>query len=129
MLAPYANIILKTCVIFNPTIISLTIERIVCDGLRTLAGSTMGMAAMGDIVPRNELAQASANMAVCMGVGLLFSPVISSFLNPIGTCSSAVCFVYTCRRLIDLFLIAGTYKAAVVMAVIQLVTDQLLVSL
>jgi hypothetical protein len=66
----------------------------------------MGMAAMGDIVPRNKLAQASANMAVCMGLGLLASPMVSSVLTAIGT-----------------------YKAAVVMAIFQLVTDQLLVRL
>jgi hypothetical protein len=42
-------------------------------------------------------------MSVCLGIGLLASPIISSFLSPIGT-----------------------YKAAVVMAVVQLLCDTFL---
>jgi DHA1 family tetracycline resistance protein-like MFS transporter len=103
LLAPYANILLKSWVVMQPSIVSLTVERIICDGLRTLAGSTLGMAMATDIVDRSELAQTGANMSVCLGIGLLASPIISSFLSPIGT-----------------------YKAAVVMAIIQLLTDTFL---
>ena len=31
-------------VMLRPSIVSLTVERVICDGLRTLAGSTLGMA-------------------------------------------------------------------------------------
>ena len=103
LLAPYANLILKSWVILNPSIVSLTVERMICDGLRTLAGSTMGMAMMSDLVDRSQLAQAGANMSVCMGIGLLISPVVSSFLSPIGT-----------------------YKAALVMAAVQLAIDTMM---
>ena len=103
LLAPICNIVLKSWVVMQPSIISLTIERIICDGLRTLAGSTLGMAMATDIVDRSELAQTGANMSVCLGIGLLASPIISSFLSPIQT-----------------------FQAAVAMAVVQLLTDSFL---
>ena len=103
LLAPYANIVLKSWVILQPSLVSLSVERIICDGLRTLAGSTLGMAMATDIVPRSELAQTGANLSVCLGIGLIASPIISSFLSPIGT-----------------------FKAAVAMAVVQLLTDTFL---
>ncbi len=103
LLAPYANIVLKSWVVLQPSILSLTVERIICDGLRTLAGSTLGMAMATDIVDRSELAQTGANLSVCLGIGLICSPIISSFLSPIGT-----------------------FKASVAMALVQLMTDTFL---
>ncbi len=105
LLAPYANIVLKSWVVLQPSILSLTVERIICDGLRTLAGSTLGMAMATDIVDRSELAQTGANLSVCLGIGLICSPIISSFLSPIGT-----------------------YKASVAMALVQLLTDTFLMT-
>ena len=92
LLAPYANIVLKTLVIARPRIWTLTLERLICDGLRTLCGSTMGKAMMTDIVPRDELAQSSAALAVCMGIGLIGAPALSSALSPIQTFYGAIVF-------------------------------------
>ena len=58
MLSPYAAIILKAWVLMSPSVLSLTVERIVCDLLRTLSGTTMAMAAISDLVPKNEMGQA-----------------------------------------------------------------------
>ena len=41
LLSPVACVLLKTWVYFSPSVTSLSFEKIVCDGLRTLSGSTM----------------------------------------------------------------------------------------
>ena len=45
-------------VLMSPSVLSLTVERIVCDGFRTLCGSTMGGAALTDVVPGKQLGKA-----------------------------------------------------------------------
>ena len=39
--SPIACVLLKTWVYFSPSVTSLSFEKIICDGLRTLSGSTM----------------------------------------------------------------------------------------
>ena len=39
--SPVACVLLKTWVYFSPSVTSLSFEKIICDGLRTLSGSTM----------------------------------------------------------------------------------------
>ena len=40
MLSPYAALVLKSWVLLRPSVVSLTVERIICDLLRTLSGTT-----------------------------------------------------------------------------------------
>lgn len=101
LLAPYAAIIFKVWVLLRPSIFSLTVERIVCDCLRTLSGTTMGSAALLDLVPQDKIAMAMADLWKFMGAAIIISPLIASRL--------------TAR---------GTYKAAIAIAAVQLVTDQ-----
>ena len=68
LIAPVANIILKTWVLLNPTIVSLTVERLICDGLRTLGGSTMGLAMLSDLLPQDQFAQGAATLVSFMGI-------------------------------------------------------------
>eukprot|EP00912_Choanoflagellata_sp_UC4_P001564 UC4_evm5s991 len=101
VLAPYAAIILKTWVLLKPSVLSLTVERIVCDGLRTLSGSTMGSAALADLVPAKDLGKAYSSLWSSMGIAIILSPLVASRLSA-----------------------RGTYFAAIGLAVVQLITDQ-----
>ena len=103
LIAPVANIILKTWVLLNPTIVSLTVERLICDGLRTLGGSTMGLAMLSDLLPQDQFAQGAATLVSFMGIGILASPIIASSLTALGS-----------------------YKLAIAGACVQLVGDMLL---
>jgi MFS family permease len=85
LLAPYAAIVLKSWVAFAPSLTSLTIERIVCDGLRTLAGSTMGQASLMDLLPGDQLAKGMATLYASMGMGIIISPVCHH--APVDVCS------------------------------------------
>ena len=62
VLSPYAALILKSWVLLRPSLLSLTVERVVCDGLRTLSGTTMGSAAITDLVEPSQLGKANARM-------------------------------------------------------------------
>ena len=101
MLSPYAAIILKAWVLFSPSITSLTVERIVCDGLRTLSGTTMGSAAVTDLVPADQLGKAFSALWSSMGIAIILSPLVASRLSA-----------------------RGSYFASIGLAGIQLVSDQ-----
>jgi MFS family permease len=88
-------------VLASPSLVSLTVERIVCDGLRTLSGSTMGAAAVADLVPKSQLAKGFSGLWSRMGVAIIGGPLLASRL--------------TARQ---------SYKAAIFFAVLTLVNDQ-----
>lgn len=46
----------------NPSLFFLTIEKVVCDGLRTISGSTMVGAAFSDALDGPDLAEAFGNL-------------------------------------------------------------------
>ena len=64
MLSPYAAVILKTWVLLRPSLLSLTTERIVCDGLRTLCGTTMGQTCITDLVDPKEIGNEISSLYV-----------------------------------------------------------------
>eukprot|EP00940_MAST-03C_sp_MAST-3C-sp2_P001318 g1318.t1 len=101
MLSPYAALVLKTWVLLKPSILSLTVERIVCDGLRTLCGSTMGQTAITDLVAADEVAKEFSSLYAYMGAAIVASPLIAAQMSS-----------------------RGTYVAAIALAAVQLVTDQ-----
>ena len=49
LMAPYFALVLKAWVLINPTLVSITAEKMICDGLRTITGTTMGGAAVSDL--------------------------------------------------------------------------------
>ena len=100
MLSPYAALVLKSWVLVKPSILSLTVERIVCDGLRTLCGSTMGQTAITDIVEPSEVAKEFSSLYAYMGAAIVASPLIASRMSS-----------------------RATYVAAIALAGIQLYTD------
>ena len=101
MLSPYAAVILKTWVLLRPSLLSLTTERIVCDGLRTLCGTTMGQTCITDLVDPKEIGNEISSLYAYMGLAIIGSPLIAAQMSA-----------------------RGTYKAAVLLAAIQLVADQ-----
>ena len=101
MLSPYAAIILKTWVLLRPSLFSLTVERVVCDGLRTLSGTTMANAAITDLVEPNQLRAAFSSMYMYLGASIIAGPLLASQMSA-----------------------RGTYVAAIALATVQLYTDQ-----
>ena len=101
VIAPYAAIILKSWVLMNPSVFSLTIERIVCDGLRTMSGTTMGSAAITDLVPKDQIGKAMSGLWSWMGLAIIGAPMLASRLTT-----------------------RGTYQVAILVALGQLVADQ-----
>eukprot|EP00943_MAST-04B_sp_MAST-4B-sp1_P005875 g5875.t1 len=101
VLAPYAAIVLKSWVLMAPSVFSLTVERIVCDGLRTMSGTTMGSAAITDIVPKDQIGKAMSGLWSWMGLAIIGAPLLASRLST-----------------------RGTYQVAILVALGQLVADQ-----
>jgi MFS family permease len=101
MLSPYAAIILKSWVLYSPSLLSLTVERVICDGLRTLSGTTMANAAVTDLVKPDKLRSAFSTLYTALGASIVVGPLIASRMSA-----------------------RGTYYAAIGLACIQLYTDQ-----
>ena len=101
MLSPYAAIVLKTWVLLRPSLLSLTVERVVCDGLRTLSGTTMGNAAITDLVAPDQLRSAFSTMYTALGAAIVVGPLVASRMSA-----------------------RATYYAAIGLACVQLYTDQ-----
>ena len=55
MMAPWANMVMKAWVVMSPSVFSLTAEKIICDGLRTMTGTTMTGAALSDKVDGSQV--------------------------------------------------------------------------
>jgi MFS family permease len=79
--APIACMVLKLAAALNPTLPVLTAEKVICDGLRTLCGTTMCTAALSDLCSGSELAEAFGMMYSWAGVGITLSPFISGRLT------------------------------------------------
>ena len=101
VIAPYAALVLKTIVLMFPSVSTLTLERIVCDGLRTMSGTTMGSAAITDLVPKDQLGKAYSELWAWMGMAIIGSPLLASRMSA-----------------------RGSYVAALLLASVQLVADQ-----
>ena len=101
IMAPYAAIVLKILVLLKPSVMMLTVERIVCDLLRVISGTTMGQVAINDIVPRDSLSVAYAQQQAYTAIGILGAPLIGSLMSA-----------------------RGTYYAAIALAAVQLASDQ-----
>ena len=69
IIGSYFAIVLKAWVLFKPSLTSITVEKMVCDGLRTLTGSTMGTAAVSDLCSGNEMAVETAQAPGHLMVG------------------------------------------------------------
>ena len=55
---------MKTLVLLKPSLVTLTLEKVVCDGLRTMSGTTMCGAALNDLITdRAQLGQGEATSA------------------------------------------------------------------
>jgi DHA1 family tetracycline resistance protein-like MFS transporter len=81
MMAPWASLVLKSWVLISPSVFSLTTEKIVCDGLRTMAGTTMTGAALSDLVEGPQLAVYTAKLFSAMGLTILAGPAVASFFT------------------------------------------------
>ena len=90
MMAPWAAFILKSWVLVNPSLVSLTVEKVVCDGLRTMAGTTMTSAALSDLVEGPQLAVYTAKLWSAMGAAILAAPIIASFFTARQTYQLAI---------------------------------------
>jgi MFS family permease len=101
LMAPYFAVILKTWVLINPSLLSITVEKMVCDGLRTITGTTMGGAAVSDLCSGKELAVETAGLFGALGASIVLGPLIGSQLS-----------------------INGSYQLAIVAAAGQLYCDQ-----
>jgi DHA1 family tetracycline resistance protein-like MFS transporter len=91
VMAPWASLVLKSWVFMNPTILSLSVEKIVCDGLRTCCGTTMTGTALSDLVSGPELAIYGAKMWSAMGAAIVSAPLIASRLTAKQTYGAAIC--------------------------------------
>jgi MFS family permease len=100
IIGSYFAIVLKAWVLFKPSLTSITVEKMVCDGLRTLTGSTMGTAAVSDLCSGNEMAVETAGIFGAMGGAILAAPLVGSQLSA-----------------------AGSYKLSIAAAAAQLVMD------
>ena len=76
--SPIACVLLKTWVYLSPSLTSLSVEKIICDGLRTLSGSTMCAAALSDLLSGEDLAVAFGELYACAGTFFFFP----SFFRP-----------------------------------------------
>lgn len=103
VLSPYAALVLKSWVLLRPSLLSLSVERVVCDGLRTLSGTTMGSAAITDLVHPSQLGKANARMFSYIGVAIFGAPLIASVMSA-----------------------RASYMAAIALAGLQLYTDSVL---
>jgi MFS family permease len=102
LMAPYFAVLLKTWVLINPSLMSITVEKMVCDGLRTITGTTMGSAAVSDLCSGKELAVETAGLFAALGASIVLGPLIGSQLS-----------------------INGSYKLAIAAAAGQLYCDQM----
>ena len=84
LMSPVACVILKTWCALNPSILALSLEKVICDGLRTMSGSTMCKAALSDLcTDTKELGNAIATLYSWAGVAIIGGPLVSSMLtNP-----------------------------------------------
>ena len=83
MLSPIACIVLKTWCALKPSVLALTLEKILCDALRTMSGSTMCKAALSDLCRGEEYSLAIGNLYSWAGVAIIGGPFVSSLIpNP-----------------------------------------------
>ena len=80
-LSPVVCTFLKALVLIRPTLFTISLEKIICDGLRPLCGTTMVNAALADTVPREELKQAFASMLAYVGISVVGGPLIGGALQ------------------------------------------------
>jgi MFS family permease len=81
--SPIACVVLKTWCALRPSIAALTVEKVVCDGLRTMSGSTMCKAALSDLCSGDELSLAYGTLYSWAGVAIVGAPFVSSLIpNP-----------------------------------------------
>eukprot|EP00928_Gymnodinium_smaydae_P080474 TRINITY_DN64161_c0_g1_i1.p1 TRINITY_DN64161_c0_g1~~TRINITY_DN64161_c0_g1_i1.p1 ORF type:complete len:504 (+),score=91.80 TRINITY_DN64161_c0_g1_i1:60-1571(+) len=78
--SPIACVVLKSWVAVRPSILSLSCEKIVCDSLRTLSGSTMCAAALMDVLRGDEMAGAFGELYSWGGVSMVAAPFIAGML-------------------------------------------------
>eukprot|EP00729_Bicosta_minor_P006370 gene6370-4414_t len=58
LLSPIMNIVMKTMVALNPSIWTLSLEKVFCDGLRTMSGTTMATNSLMDLLEGKDLMEA-----------------------------------------------------------------------
>lgn len=82
-LSPVICTFLKGLVLINPSLFTISLEKIVCDGLRVICGTTQCGAALTDIYGTNPktLAKAYGRLLAGAGISILASPVIAGFLE------------------------------------------------
>eukprot|EP00729_Bicosta_minor_P013505 gene13505-19099_t len=80
LLSPAFGVALKAMCAANPSLFFLTIEKVVCDGLRTISGSTMVGAAFSDALDGPDLAEAFGNLESYAGFAVMAMPMLASFI-------------------------------------------------
>ena len=78
LIAPVCSVILKLNVALRPSITALAIEKVICDAMRTLSGTTMCSTCLADIDEGDELARSYANLWSAMGLGVLLGPLLAA---------------------------------------------------
>merc|ERR1711924_376725 len=78
LLSPAAAALLKLNVARSPSVWSLFLEKLLCDALRTLSGTTMCSVCLSDLDEGSQLARSFANLWSAMGMGVLLGPLVAS---------------------------------------------------
>jgi len=85
ILSPIMNLVMKSLVIVNPSLLTISLEKIFCDGLRTISGTTMMKCALMDsIKDRRELGTAFGWITTYVGLVVLVMPQLAGRLSQGG---------------------------------------------
>lgn len=80
LLTPAAVLPLKLLTALHPTASVLLLERVVCDALRTLGGTTMAYAYLADLWHGKEYTGALGQLNVATGLGIVVAPLLASMM-------------------------------------------------
>jgi DHA1 family tetracycline resistance protein-like MFS transporter len=80
-LGPVANVVLSVLQIrFQTSIPMAFAQRVICQSLSTVSGSTIGSAVLSDVVSGNKYSEALGKLASFAGVGVIIGPLLSGAL-------------------------------------------------
>jgi MFS family permease len=85
LIGPALTLPFKILAAVRPTLPVLLAERVVCDALRTMTGTTMVYTCLSDLYAGTDYTQALANLSAATGLAIVGAPLVSGFCSRLGS--------------------------------------------
>merc|ERR1712100_675028 len=85
LIGPALCLPLKLLAAVRPTINVLLLERVVCDALRTLSGTTMSYTCLADLYTGGAYTYALTQLSSATGLAIVLAPLVSSLCARLGS--------------------------------------------